>query len=293
MLPGENKVCTITNDDIAPVLTLVKTVDPELTNPGKSVVYTVVVENTGESTAYNVVLSDELPIGFTFADDGERIRTWELGDMKPGDKITKEYEVNVDSNQAAGTYDNIAEVDADNHEKLSDIAPIEVRIPIVLGEESKSELAIEKSVDVEWTNPGKTVNYTVVVSNIGDAPALGVTLTDTLPDGFTFVDTGTNINTWSIGDLVPTESKEIVYEVKIDESVKAGTYENLAVAKAENADPVSDKVPLEIREIVVLGEVDTGAGIRDYLFFGLGSLFLAAGLFLYRRASKQILPNIQ
>ena len=294
LLPGDNKTCTITNDDNPeekvpdPILEIVKVVDKELVNPGDSVIYTVTVTNVGEGTAINVILTDTLPSGFTFADTGNATKTWELGDMESGDSVTKEYDVNVDSNQPAGFNDNFAETWADNHDKIDDVATVEVRIPQILAEEAEPELTINKTVDVTWTNPGKIINYKVVVTNIGDAPAINVELVDTLPTGFTFVDTGINTHTWKLGDLVEGEFAEITYPVQVDASVEAGDYDNLAVADADNTDPVSDTVPVQIRIPKVLGEAlpDTGQSNLWYVVIGLMLLTAGLGITLYLKNSK-------
>ena len=109
----------------------------------------------------------------------------------------------------------------------------------------------------------------MVVTNTGDAPALTVVLTDTLPTGFTFTETKTNTQTWGLGDLAPTESKTVSYTVSVGSDVTAGTYVNQATAQATDVDPVSASVPLQVRAVQVLGAETslpvTGAGISAIL----------------------------
>ncbi|MEJ2736679.1 MAG: PKD domain-containing protein [Anaerolineae bacterium] len=64
------------------------------------------------------------------------------------------------------------------------------------------------TIGKDWTSSqvaGTLVTYTLVVENVGNEPATGVTFADTLPDDLTYVDSdgawdGTDIS-WSAGDL--------------------------------------------------------------------------------------------
>jgi hypothetical protein len=63
---GQNKTCTITNTDLAPNLTIVKTPDASgdtgyFVSPGGTAQFTLTVSNTGQGNAYNVLITDTLP----------------------------------------------------------------------------------------------------------------------------------------------------------------------------------------------------------------------------------------
>ena len=274
------------------VLSLVKSVDKALANPGDTLAYTVTVSNSGQSDATNVVLVDTLPAGFTFADSkgnntGDTEATWTLGTLAIGADKTVTYDVLIDSHAGVDTYENLATVTAENYQAITAKAITDVAIPTVLGEETPS-LTITKSVDQEYANPGNSVNYTVTVTNDGNAPALNAVLTDTLPVGFVFADTGETTATWPLGDIVPTESVSKTYAVKIDSSILAGKYINTAAVSADEVKPVSAQATLEIRELQVLGaETDeeavlpvTGGGLAIVL---AGLATLGAGIFLRKK----------
>jgi uncharacterized repeat protein (TIGR01451 family) len=64
LIVGDNKTCTIENDDIPPELKIVKT--PDLSDeiilmPGQDALYTISVTNIGGGDAYGVTLADNLP----------------------------------------------------------------------------------------------------------------------------------------------------------------------------------------------------------------------------------------
>jgi uncharacterized repeat protein (TIGR01451 family) len=59
------------------------------------------------------------------------------------------------------------------------------------------DLSITKSIDNSTPQVGATVNFTITASNGGYSTATGVTVTDILPSGYTFVSATTSVGTWS------------------------------------------------------------------------------------------------
>ncbi len=111
-----------------PILTINKTIDTEFINPGdKNIKYTILVSNTGNLDAFNVVLTDSLPDGLIFASSTDIIKTWNFGDMAPGENKTIAYLVDSSKEIKEGVYINVAEVEASNHDKVSDSASLEVK----------------------------------------------------------------------------------------------------------------------------------------------------------------------
>ena len=144
------------------------------------------------------------------------------------------------------------------------------------------KLTIEKSVAEPFANPGSTINYTIVVKNTGSAVAYNIILTDTLPDGFTYTDTGSSTREWDLGTRGADTEETITYQVSVGGDVEPGDYLNTAEVKADDLDPVSDQVTIEIREGEVLGETITilpktgvaSSSIFLILFVSLASLIL-------------------
>jgi uncharacterized repeat protein (TIGR01451 family) len=108
---------------------------------------------------------------------------------------------------------------------------------------------------VSFTNPGKIVTYTVVVKNAAaaTAAAINVMVTDTLPEGFTFVDTGLATKTVAVGTIAPGNSVTLTYDVQISPIVSSGSYVNTATAKGDNTSTVSATSLVAIRVPEVLG----------------------------------------
>ena len=282
--PVSDDATAVVLGEASPILQITKDVSDEVVNPGDIITYTVVITNVGGADAINVTLTDVLPSNLTFVDGGDNTKIFTLGDLAIGDSVTKTYDVVVSNNSGAGTYTNTATAEADNPSPISAQTDVAVVLPTVLGEETNPDLAITKTANVEFANPGNTVEYTVKITNNGDGDATNVTLTDQLPSGFTFDGTTDSVKAWELGSIAPSEEKITTYAVKIGTDVPAGTYDNLAIAAADNNDEITAQAPLEIRAITVLGATleETGTSWMDYLIYivGIGLLAFGIGLFL-------------
>jgi len=269
-----------------PALQITKTVNATYINPGDPITYTVKVKNIGTDTARNVILIDTLPTGFTFVDGGGSTKTFGLGDMAVGAEITTTYVVISSHDTTAGFYDNLAKARADNAAEVSTKATIEVRIPRVLGEETKPVLQIRKTVNKTTAAPGDKLTYTVEIKNTGSGSAINLELQDILPPGFTFDGTKDTSKSWKLDDLKAGETTKVSYKVQVSLSMPAGEFENLAIATADNHGKVTASVPVTVKRGRVLGETlpETGAGLTDVgiAAFGLGMIMLGYTLIRHR-----------
>ncbi|MHA1482665.1 MAG: DUF7507 domain-containing protein [Candidatus Heimdallarchaeaceae archaeon] len=117
----------------SPKLTIDKSVTETFANPGGTINYTIVVKNTGSAVAYNIILNDTLPSGFTYTDTGLSTREWNLGTIGEGSEETTIYQVFVGEDVMPGNYSNTAEAKSDSLSSVSDDATIEIRAGEVLG----------------------------------------------------------------------------------------------------------------------------------------------------------------
>jgi uncharacterized repeat protein (TIGR01451 family) len=88
---------------------------------GEVLTFTLTVENTADSIAYNVNVRDVLPLGFSYVagtaevdgapsepnTSGQQL-TWNVGNMDPDQKIVITYDVKVSDSQNEGGYPNVA-----------------------------------------------------------------------------------------------------------------------------------------------------------------------------------------
>jgi len=140
----------------APLLVINKTINQAVANPGdKNIKFTIIVTNNGNLTAYNAILADYLPTGFSYANDGEittyqaalsgikltnseiegqPTKIWSLGDIKPGKIVKIEYLADIDGSQTRGKYSSPATVKADNYETVMASADLEIKPVKVLAQ---------------------------------------------------------------------------------------------------------------------------------------------------------------
>lgn len=116
--------------------------DAVSTKPGDVIKYTIVVENPAPAAgnAYNDLyftkMVDELPDGVELVSNPQADKiTEDLGILKPGDKVTKEYTLKVTSTKDGDVISNEACVTGDSKvkdspEKDCDKAVIKVKVPV-------------------------------------------------------------------------------------------------------------------------------------------------------------------
>ncbi len=170
-------------------LAVTKTAAPDPAQSGSLLIYTVRVTNTGPSNAMGVSVTDTLPAGVTFnaasvgcaqAPGGGTV-TCALGALATGSNRVISITVTPQASTSGTTIDNTVEVaslwldpdPSDNVFVLStDVDPV--------------DLAVVKTGAPDPVVIGKTLTYTLVVTNYGPTNATGVSLVDTLPSAVTF-----------------------------------------------------------------------------------------------------------
>lgn len=127
-----------------PNLTITKTVNPTLANPGDTVGFTVTVTNNGNLTAFNTTLEDSLPEDLTYQDSSFSVspaningqsRSWAVGDLTPGGKFIVSYRAAISDKAEPKNYLSPAAASADNNPKIETRADLKVEKVAVLGAE--------------------------------------------------------------------------------------------------------------------------------------------------------------
>ena len=281
----------VTEVNSAPVLSIVKSDTPDPVEAGQIISYTLTYENTGNMVASAVQVIDTLPAGLTYVAGtsvidgvpvgdpaGTNPYTWDLltltgdGTLAPDGLHTLTFDVSVDAAIADGTVEtDSATVNGtylDQDEVTQNVSSADTEDTTVIA----PVLDITKVNDAPGAgvNPGDTVLFTIVVTNSGGADATGVTITDTLPDGVTYVagsstlngvavgdPAGTNPYTWTVG-ILPANggSATLVFDVTIDAAATAGAYSNASYADADNTPDPTDLVTSTFTVVIpaVLGE---------------------------------------
>lgn len=189
-------------------------------NPGDSVAYHLGIKNTGDITAQNVTVKDQLPTYMTYTAGSAYYYTKEhpegikladsifntgvsLPNMTPGDNgiIYITYRTKIDVNMPTGAWalNNVARVYMNSVEQDQDQAKVTVTC--------KRGLVIDKEVSngVSWVEQnnlklGDRVDYRIVIRNTGNVPISDVKVKDVLPMFVKYLAGTTKINGNSVAD---------------------------------------------------------------------------------------------
>jgi uncharacterized repeat protein (TIGR01451 family)/fimbrial isopeptide formation D2 family protein len=164
------------------------------TAPGGLITYTLTVTNTGSITATGVLITDTVPANtsFTSASNGGTesggVVNWPALTLAPGASVTRTLSVRVANPLAAGVtvITNTASV-GDDGAGGPDPTPVNNGDNETTPVTGTVDLQLSKDDGQTVVTPGQTLTYTLTITNVGDAGASGVVVTDTLPANVTFV----------------------------------------------------------------------------------------------------------
>ncbi len=197
-------------------------------NPGEVLEYTLAVVNRGSSTATDVRVDDTLASGITLIPGSvttsqgsvvsENPLLVNVGILEPGGVAVVRYLMTVDSVSPGTEVTNTAIARNAEGDTASASASFTVQTPFI-------DLAIEKSHSAMF-RVGQNGTYTIVVRNVGMLPTSGpITVTDTLPNGLTYVSAngtgwscnanGQTVTCTYTASLPPGQSRTVVLEVAI------------------------------------------------------------------------------
>ena len=243
----DNQTVTVTINNprsvAPPVVSIQKTNSTTgAVTPGSSVTYTLTL-SVQNGPASNVTIVDQLPAeigdvtnvsdGGTY-DSGTNRVTWTLATVSDGKTLT--YDAKVSTSATAGAKVNtatITEGPCDQEGGCSDDSTVTVIIPEQPG------LTIDKGVSLSASGPfapslttttGTTVYYRIRITNTGNVPLSGVTLTDNL----------SNLVSACSPPVPTTLAVATSYDCTYSDTAKAGTTTNTATADSEETPSASD-----------------------------------------------------
>jgi uncharacterized repeat protein (TIGR01451 family)/gliding motility-associated-like protein len=228
---------------------------------GGEIVYSISVFNDGPNPARNVVVRDPMPEGTTFvsATNGGTLNsgvvTWNIPQVLPGQTTVVQLRVRVDPNLKEGTVivnnANASSVTDPGSPKSSN----DVEVSVLRG--ITPILGITKQANRATVPQGEDISYTISVTNSGNTFATGVTITDALPAGTSFVSAnfgGTLSNgvvTWNFGIISPGQTLNLTLVVRVSANLSGGTQIINTAVVASVSDP---ETPLISNPIVVVVE---------------------------------------
>lgn len=238
-LNNSSSVTTIPN----PIsdLSVVKTVNNSTPLVGTNVIFTLVATNNGPSLGTGVIVTDMLPSGYSFVTFSSTQGTynntngiWTIGNLNNGQSQTLTITAVVLN---SGNYLNTAVISGTNTDNVMLNNTSSITTTPVLS----SDISIIKHVDISTPDVNGNVIFSITVSNNGPSNATGVTVTDLLPSGYTYINnvpsTGSYNPTngvWNIGNML----NQAIQTIEITASVNgSGIYVNTASVVANENDP--------------------------------------------------------
>jgi len=229
------RVFSLNKSDIS----VTNTDNTALAVPGTSTTYTIVVTNTGATTATSLAVSNPLPAGVisaTWSGNGQTNVSGPLSDtiasLAPGDSVTYTFTVEIDPS-AIGSLTSIATVSV----PPGNTTPGDVTARDVDTLTPQSDVAITVTDNTGTAIPGTSTTYTIVVTNSGPSAAGGLLVTDPLPSGATSATwTGgghTNVSgalSDTISSLAPGASITYTFTVQIGPSAAGSLTDTATVA---------------------------------------------------------------
>jgi uncharacterized repeat protein (TIGR01451 family) len=246
-----------------PGLTLTKQINNPRPIAGQPVTYTLRLTNTGNALLTDLVVSDTLPPGLTLAGsitidppgagtNGTLPTVATIPTLTAGSSLTITLPAALNAAVLSGT-------------TLTNTATVTTNFPPLLAGDSVTltvatpGLTLTKQVDTPTPPAGQFINYTIILTNTGDAFLTNLIISDTLPAGLTLAGsitlnppgagtTGTLPTLATIPSLAPGSSLTLNLPVQVSSAISTGTVitNTAVVTSAETVIPVTDAVTVTI-----------------------------------------------
>lgn len=203
--------------------------------PGSLVDFTLTVTNLGNATANDAVLNAAFSNDLLEMVGGDL--EWDLGTLPAGTTIERTFQARIADGLPGGQFPVELTATADSYEPDADDSNNSDQLTLVVdnGEAIEfynlasemtppSDLQITKTASVSSVTVPATVDYEVVIKNLG-GPAYHAELVDVL------VDPNDNViheQVWPLDTIKPNEEITITYSVQFEGDIPSGTYKNYA-----------------------------------------------------------------
>ena len=240
--------------------------------------YSIVLTNTSATAVTGVVYTDPIPANTTYIDGSLSLNAapaantgtatqlqLAVGSLQPGASATVKFQVRINAGVANGVViRNQGSVDSDqtvpeptdsdgndnNGDQPTDI-PVGGQPPLTGALYAEKTLAWTDTNNSGSVNAGDTLRYTIVLRNRGAATLTGLSFSDTIPAGLTYVAATANATSgtpavtaqavsWTgIADLAPGASQSLSFDVTIGAVADASqTFTNQGSATSTQTGPV-------------------------------------------------------
>lgn len=218
-----------------PALYITKTANPASVSTPQDVIYTYVIENTGNTTLYTITVTDDkinggTPFNVTLSSEG----------LAPGltATATATYPVtqaHIDAGTAIVNKATAVSGSTSSNEATATVTIVQ-----------NPKLTIDKSSDIsEYTHTGTVITYTVRIENTGNQTLTGVTVNDTLytgTDPSDFTESMTNDDILQVGEVWTYSYTYTTTQTDVDTGAKGLDIVNTVTVDTDKTNEQSDTV---------------------------------------------------
>ena len=277
-----------------PDILVTKSVDVIYAAIGDNVNYTMTLTNNGTDTSYNIIVEDNIPFHTNYVSSngvfsGTKV-TWNYTSLAPGQSQTLNMTVQVNTNAVEG--EKIYNAAAYTDDFMSAYA-YSNNVSFEVG--AHPYFTIDKYSALNNVNAGDTIEYYIVVSNIGSDTAINITVTDTAPLQFTPISSnygytfdGTLIK-WTLSSLGINQSDTISVIIQADPSIANGIVKtNYAEISYPGSNTAIDSYPVTVNSSSVVqitktgpSKVSCGDNFTYYIFYKNTAANTIANVIIY------------
>jgi len=225
-------------------LSLTKTASTETPNVDDEVDYTLTAHNAGPNDATGVTIQDSLPAGLDFLDatpgcnNNAGTVSCDIGALANGDSASVTIKTRTTAAIAGTAIGNLASVTGNEFD------------PDTTNNQASTTVDVQPLVDLDLNKvasnltptAGGTVTYTLSLVNHGPSAATGVTITDPLPSGLSFISSTASQGscgasgqtvTCHLGTLGAGATAVMTVDTRVASSDAGTTVQNTATATAD------------------------------------------------------------
>lgn len=236
--PGSITSNTVNTEVLSSSISKVISCNKTMAKEGETVHNTVTVTNNSSTKLTYTFISNPTPEGANYVagtvkvngvvqQDKNMITGFYLPDLNPGESLTIEYDMQINSPTTSTTVTDTSEFQYTVNDPIrGTISFAEYTNPVTI-KIASAKLSVVKSVDKGFAIKGDTLTYTITFKNEGNTDINDIYFTDNIPQGTTFVEGSVSINGsripaylpnvgYSVANLTPNSSATTSFQVTID-----------------------------------------------------------------------------